>query len=628
MNSYFDSDEEIAFGPISLKEVKFDLNRPRFKKVDRRHTTALKIIDNKEAKKEPSPEETMKPGIENISPVPDDYFTAIDSARSEFCSRNRNCIPDSSVYFTAAESTIASQNTDCPYLSAENTMCFVNAALNLKTDFDLEGDMSRMLVENTVYSQSNIPVEKLDESSCSNTSGNCAKVSSENSNCKKNTTCISSDSLDSAEDEVVIIISSDDESFDEIVDKHGDEQSILKMKEENPSHIFDVSIDQDNYSSGSSIDEEIGLRLTISSNSISDEEVNERVNSNDCLLDYKDIERGSLLDEYPEDGKNILSVIPEETKSTYDLVETRKNTMATIEASVNPSTSCRRSLSDSFISSEEKADKDETPGTRNERNISGITLPEIDLAQFDESSQLNDTIELMDRMLRQAEQAESTRNRKEEEKENQDIENNWRLKTDDIISASFLQQETAHTKDRSPCGSQKSRIPTLRRRSQSLDDFKVPQTPLSQKTRSASKPLTGFKNIASPVGLYIKYSPKPLLRQNVIHKEISTQATPTTTKTLKHKDLNKEIGFVRYKPAKKQVCTSGNKLFCPPYIQKMMKDPLVIKHEKKIVKQESSFITEQKLLANDLTRPSISDSLLNDSNQDVSILKEKTALRK
>nr|CAI5842789.1 unnamed protein product [Callosobruchus analis] len=124
--------------------------------------------------------------------------------------------------------------------------------------------------------------------------------------------------------------------------------------------------------------------------------------------------------------------------------------------------------------------------------------------------------------------------------------------------------------------------------------FKVPGVVSARKTKGPSK----FKDIISPVRLYIQHSPVAPLRQNFAQRPvaspvISPKTSPSVNKP-KASDNCKMVPQVLYKPPAKHIVTTKSKQwFMPPSLGKHVINPLVIKHEKKLNVKDVSRLSEK-----------------------------------
>ncbi|XP_072379875.1 uncharacterized protein [Diabrotica undecimpunctata] len=311
------------------------------------------------------------------------------------------------------------------------------------------------------------------------------------------------------------------------------------------------------------------------------------------------------------------------------------------------------------VSSEDeknKSDKDTAKDTQYQEDIyhntgaancsvSSISLPEIDLQQFSESSDcpLDDTIEKINAILKQANDSyESSDEVIERDKENlsenyladiydpSDKKRNYEVcpESVNLISGSFLQKPVStvkdhiHLKSPSMC---KSNIPLFKK---SPKSFRMPNVPSKIKTsQKMLKP--NLKDIVSPVRMYINYSPNPILKQNVhlVDRKVTKPDISSRIPEIKRNDNVESLPNAFYKPSKNQILASEKHLHLPASIGKMVIKSNVIKSEKKY--QGTNLFTNMSLDADcELTKTSLSESQLSESDPNVSVLYKASALRK
>ncbi|KAK9876267.1 hypothetical protein WA026_012566 [Henosepilachna vigintioctopunctata] len=148
----------------------------------------------------------------------------------------------------------------------------------------------------------------------------------------------------------------------------------------------------------------------------------------------------------------------------------------------------------------------------------------------------------------------------------------------------------------------------------SVSDFKMPNPRNAKKFLNVDKKLTPikkspnvFKNIVSPVRIYIKNSSMPVLKQThkpimVKHTSSSIQET-STSQPIKHRNLVKSLPEVIYKPSKKVIEKYDKEIILPDNIRKLVKERIVIKHEirTKVDLNESELTTCEKLQRADIS---------------------------
>ncbi|XP_044751912.1 fibrinogen-binding protein-like [Coccinella septempunctata] len=164
-------------------------------------------------------------------------------------------------------------------------------------------------------------------------------------------------------------------------------------------------------------------------------------------------------------------------------------------------------------------------------------------------------------------------------------------------------------------------------------DFKVPKfppklikkTPVSNKLVAPKSSPIPLKNIVSPVRLYIKNSPFPALKQS--HKPGCTRSQytlegiseATTVARKRHSNLLDSLPEVVYKPSKLVEKKSDNQIILPNNIRSLITERTVIKHEprKRINLNESVFSMEEKLRMRD-----ISHIVSDDHNMSIHTIKQ------
>lgn len=170
-----------------------------------------------------------------------------------------------------------------------------------------------------------------------------------------------------------------------------------------------------------------------------------------------------------------------------------------------------------------------------------------------------------------------------------------------------------------------------------------PLTPAGQfrVPKSIARPkgsVINTKNIVSPVGVYIKYSPRaPLIKHVKAPHENLVVPHQVFKSPLHSSKENKEnhdvIPPVVYKPARKKLYTVSENMYLPPSIERMVKPSYIINHEKRINAAGDKYddVVRRVEGESELTRGSIGDSLLDqldETNQDVSILARRNAFQK
>lgn len=142
--------------------------------------------------------------------------------------------------------------------------------------------------------------------------------------------------------------------------------------------------------------------------------------------------------------------------------------------------------------------------------------------------------------------------------------------------------------------------------------FKVPFKSIS------SKKLPNWKNIVSPVGVYIRHGPQYCPLTNVPDRKVATKLFPTAIKENIPEQNDFVVPPVLYKPAKKQQVIDVATAKLPESIDKLVCPKTVIKHERRIEGRPRHHQSmERRLMEPDL---SINDTQF---DQDVSIVTQK-----
>ncbi|KAL3271558.1 hypothetical protein HHI36_022033 [Cryptolaemus montrouzieri] len=157
------------------------------------------------------------------------------------------------------------------------------------------------------------------------------------------------------------------------------------------------------------------------------------------------------------------------------------------------------------------------------------------------------------------------------------------------------------------------------------NNFKIPQKPLRKvikspfvkKSAPGERNLTPvkinspdqFKNIISPVRMYIKNSSLPVLKQTCkpstpsSRRALEVNTPEKIVRQREHKNLVESFPEIIYKPSK-QVENFGNRIIVlPENINRLIKERVVIKHEirRQINLDESELCTSEKLCGGDLS---------------------------
>ncbi|RZC33282.1 hypothetical protein BDFB_000028 [Asbolus verrucosus] len=111
----------------------------------------------------------------------------------------------------------------------------------------------------------------------------------------------------------------------------------------------------------------------------------------------------------------------------------------------------------------------------------------------------------------------------------------------------------------------------------------------------------------------------------------SDSHSKTTSEVVKYNKENIAGGLpeVIYKPAKKTVAATKKEITLPSSIQKLVQEPIITKHEKRVNQRGLNMTSvSRKLLEEDLTCTTVDYSLLNQSGEDISFVTKKQAFIK
>lgn len=152
-----------------------------------------------------------------------------------------------------------------------------------------------------------------------------------------------------------------------------------------------------------------------------------------------------------------------------------------------------------------------------------------------------------------------------------------------------------------------------------------------------------FKDIVSPVGVYIKNSPSPQFVKNITpttssrffnSKSVEKIRSPSTTTTASSRSgyVRSQLEFpeVIYKPSKRQLVLSNDRLNLPGSIKKLVPEATCVKHEQRIVapQKPGDISIRSRLMRDDFSLGGDSMLLDDTANPDVSVLAIKQAFIK
>ncbi|CAH1141139.1 unnamed protein product [Phyllotreta striolata] len=250
-----------------------------------------------------------------------------------------------------------------------------------------------------------------------------------------------------------------------------------------------------------------------------------------------------------------------------------------------------------------------------------FSVPDIDLQQFNESCGLLDTT--LDRI--NAILGQDPDPMVENEKENDSAETDTSSIQCNIISSSHLQKYKENIFE-DELETPKLKPPTtaaIKSGSHKYTpEFKKPIASGLPKCISRTNP--NLKDIVSPVRMYIKNSPRPVLKQNVNSTSKLPILRNTHAPTKKNKENSTVLPNVVYTPAQKQILESNESFHLPPSLDKMIKKGVVIKH----VSGSRNFHPSDTLNPQAELTQNIFSNSSTASDSDVSFLHRKVTVRK
>lgn len=224
MSSYYDSDDDVAWGPLTLREIKRTLNNPPLGKVDRRHTLQARSEVINKSKVNPKINKMMDPVDDtslsknvlmkcNITSSSNEYYTPNATVNDKV-----QYLPsaNSSVYKSCAEDQLAYK------AGLEDThVKFLRLAKNRETECDLN-NIQQTLVEPTILNDSSESKKSFIEM---------------NDSCMMNS-IESSENSQHFEDDDIIVLSSDDDNISFVTAKTITSQNKMSIKRESNEIIF------------------------------------------------------------------------------------------------------------------------------------------------------------------------------------------------------------------------------------------------------------------------------------------------------------------------------------------------------------------------------------------------------
>jgi hypothetical protein len=684
MESYYDSEEEIAWGPMTLKEVKKAVNREP-NKIKYRHsdlnrytysdvsasTSTEKDSDNKSIVSAASayftPDESLQPE-QTAAATKSDIFLEKLNKVIESDPQNES---DGS-YVTALDVTKNKNDTLINIIKTQEEYCNIE-------------NIQQSLVENTFEDITwesiiiNSSIEEISDDSTSTSEEDDIIVISDSSS-DNLTSCVDPEQLMvlvKTEKQTDVSVNGDHEQNKSLTEKESIENlsdgeycedkncstseknlsSLLNKNEMNKSplqsinsfHHSDVQITQDKMNcsetretltSSSSQNESFSEeKAQVSSGTEESEEYSQSEHSASNLEEKTDLsselKENSLCssEQYLSNDFVKEDVLPEKYNIYFSQIEEKTEKMEGLESDEeNTDVIKAPEINISGVSSiSENQTQESEKNIESDNNFllqppaSSCASIETDTSKSD-SLVFNDTMEEMEMVLKQGLDYVMPGDEESERKSSQSASSyaNSVSSIPKLISKKKIQKCPNSKFDyvQSPIGNY------IRRKSPNHDNFKLPFKPLKSKlTPNPKSPLVQsrqFKGIVSPIATYIKNSPA-CLKQNVPQRMMPTlgksQPAPGFYQSDKENNFS-ELPEVVYKPAKKVVASTKTDINLPSSIQKLLPEPLITKHVKRVQQNLNSNEVGMKLEEADLT-------IMNaGSGEDISFVTTKQAFIK
>lgn len=157
MSSYYDSDDDVAWGPLTLREIKRTLKNPVPRKVNRRHTLQATTGTAVHSKDKRKPIEMENQITNDSTSLSKDVINKcnITSSSNEYYTPNVTATEKHTVpVVNSPKVCLENELSVTPNVDFEETQIkFLNLAKNRNTDFDLK-NVQQTLVDCTVLNES------------------------------------------------------------------------------------------------------------------------------------------------------------------------------------------------------------------------------------------------------------------------------------------------------------------------------------------------------------------------------------------------------------------------------------------------------------------------------------------
>ncbi|XP_017775828.1 PREDICTED: uncharacterized protein LOC108562132 [Nicrophorus vespilloides] len=627
MEQYYSSDDDVCWGPPTLREIKRSLKRP----IDRDHINRRRTIGYNSPLKQESMVQTPEPDhikdiIEDVSKlsIKSTYYTPnetmlpekVDAANtSQFCqdveapNTSRFCEEISKILDDTEPVTFVTATTD---LSTESLLpqsiaiidklkSTLDSIMLTKKNFKVGSNVTLMgnrvqctdLIDNVEMTLA--PIESSDEDEDKEITNNIEniiqKLSVDNSDYEDDLNTKQENFVDSAFQQIKlseVIEISDDESLEvhEIEQTFADTSECQNISDDNEQ---DFELGKSNKRIMSEIEEnfdnaEISIEEKI-------EEKNEILRFQGTQSQYEDISCIEDTDLHKINNKAaVLEDSHNDSEASFEY-KCMRNTPNDVY-SIGDENKAENSVYNIVNNEDVSMSDDENMYEENKEN---------DRSEY----VFDDTLEEINRALNEGLDYDSP-----SEKLNSPVEK------------SSAKKVSYESKLKPP--NEYNILKTVKPQMEQLmvtPDFKQPMRPMRRSpTPMHQRNALNFREIVSPVAVYIKSSATPL-QKNVNLRMMDQLPKKIVAKSPSTKQKFCALPDVVYRPASKKCLTKEKEIKFGGKIEKLLfTKPEVIRHEKKFISKPIN--VQQKLLENNLTINSSHSSIM-DATQDVSVLTSK-----
>ncbi|XP_030748553.1 uncharacterized protein LOC115876773 isoform X1 [Sitophilus oryzae] len=671
------SDEEVCFGEYTLKEAKRDLRKYIPHIPNRRHTTFLKSMKPNTLASPAKDVQQLSTCLKeclNISTTPSDYVTADESVSTNKEISNGNFLKELERIINEPCSKESSYNTAHDHVTTSNSLTeeLHNTNTDLECFQDATSNLDKIqltLVENTISPEND---SNLDTSTVSISSGDPndsiivlsddsitdvpLDIKQERYERNSALSCGSYREHSSFEDNGIDHTKSlydeneDSEAFqsEDNIGSSGKETNNLLSNIHLSTYTSASNKNNYNWNELSKISEKERYERNTS---LSRGSYREHSSSEDNGIDhtnslYEENEDSEALESADNIGcsvkeTNLLSNIhllpytPSRNKNNYNwnvLSKISEKTEQPTFASMHPLQDCSLSGlqeisysessqgSNDYSNLPNKTSSDE--GCESSQHLNDFEIPEINLDQFNDSTNFDDTMEDINRFLAEALEKDKEKERCKEFLSAEKITKIPKLQLSGAKTVTKYKHSAEDFKKISPAA-KKPLFSSAGVKPKPKDLFKEPTKPI-KKALTPIKSKNMFLNVVSPVSVYINNTPKysPVVKNRTTVKKNYEIGTPGSARKenvpIKVCSINDEIPPVIYKPSSYVKMTEEKGVNLPDSIKKLIKVTTLTKHAEKIIQDPNQSI-ERRLLEDDLS--------VDSTNHDISVVIQKQAFK-